>query len=108
MRKLAVLALALSACAADPGAQRRAFLASLIGQPEAAAVRALGVPSQTYQAGGSRFLSYTERGSRVIPGGPAGGYGTVSPEVVEIGCETTLEVAGGIVQSWSLRGTACG
>ncbi len=108
MRKVVLIAVALAACAADPGAQRRAFLASLVGQPEVAVVRALGVPSETYQVGGSRFLSYTEHGSRVIPGGPAGGYGTASPQVVAIGCDTTLEVAGGIVRSWSLRGTACG
>jgi hypothetical protein len=122
MRKIVLiaLALALSACAVNPGVQRRAFLASLIGQPEAAAVHALGVPARTYQTGGIKFLAYDERRAAVIPGGPFfGGYGyfgaglgsyynAFPPEVIERNCETTLEVAGGIVQSWSLRGTLCG
>jgi len=114
MRTIALiaLALALSACAADPGVQRRAFLASLIGQPEAEAVHALGIPTRTYQTGGVKFLAYDERQAAVIPGGNLsgrGGYRDVfSPEIVERGCEATLEVAGGIVRSWSLRGTVCG
>ena len=114
MRKLALigLALALSACTVDPGVQRRAFLASLIGQPEAAAIHALGVPARTYQANGIKFLAYDERRAAVISGrtliGPAGYYDAFSPEAVERGCETTLEVAGGIVRAWNLRGTICG
>lgn len=114
MRKitLVALALALSACGVNPGVQRRAFLASLIGQPEATAVHALGVPARTYQTGGVKFLAYEERRAAVIPGrtflGPYGYYDAFSPEIIERGCETTLEVAGGIVRSWNLRGMLCG
>lgn len=118
MRKIVLLALALAACV-NYGAQRRAFLTSLIGQPEAAAVQALGVPTRTYETGGVKFLAYDERRLDVIPGGPFfGGYGVwgagfggfydFPTEVIERGCETTLEVANGRVRSWTLRGSLCG
>lgn len=118
MRTLALLALivALSACT-DYAAQRRAFLASLVGQPEATAVRALGVPTRTYQAGGTRFLAYDQQRTDVIPSGPffggwgyfgGGYYSPFPPEIVLQSCETTLEVSGGVVRAWNLRGTLCG
>ncbi len=118
MRKIVLLAFALTlASCVDPGAQRRAFLASLIGQPEAVAVQTLGVPTRTYQAGGTKFLAYDQRRVDVLPGGPfyggygygwGGYYGGFPPAVIERGCEMTLEVVGGTVRSWSLRGTVCG
>jgi len=98
MRRLAVLALVLAvpACGPNRGAERRAFLASLVGRPEASAVQALGVPDRTYETGGVRFLAYDERRFEAIPGGTFLG-----------GCEMTLAVAGGRVQSWTMRGTLC-
>lgn len=88
-----LLALALPACA-DQGAERRAVLASLIGQSEAGVVQRLGLPSRTYEAGGAKVLAYDE-GRIATPGGPLPG------------CEMTLAVAGGRVQSWTLRGSYC-
>ena len=98
MRRLAVLALilALPACGPDRGAERRAFLASLVGRPEASAVQALGIPDRTYETGGVRFLAYDERRLAAVPGGTLVGD-----------CEMTLVVAGGRVQSWTMRGNLC-
>ncbi len=98
MRRLAVLALilALPACGPDLGTARRAFVASLVGRPEASAVQALGIPDRTYEAGGVEFLAYDERRLAAIPGGTFVG-----------GCETTLAVTDGRVQSWTMRGNLC-
>jgi hypothetical protein len=118
---LPAAALALSACSAGYGTQRRALLTSLVGQPEAAAVQALGVPMRTYETGGIKFLAYDQRRIDAYGAGPFfGGFGAVGgyggfggfydeypPYVIERGCETTLEVSGGRVRAWSQRGTFC-
>ncbi len=115
----AVLALCLLAAACTTGPDRRVVLATLVGQPEADVVRVFGVPSRTFETGGRRFLAYDERRTDVIPGGPFiggfgyfgygyGGFGGLPAQVIERGCETTVEVVGGRVASWALRGNACG
>lgn len=113
------LALTLSACA-TPGLQRRAFLSSMIGQPETVAVQAMGVPNRTYETGGVKFLAYDQRQVEAIPTAPYyGGFGWWGPGwggfyqpspplLVERQCETTLQIVNHRVQSWSLRGTLCG
>lgn len=119
-RVLPLLLAALTGCA--PAFDRPAFLATLVGQPEAEVVRRLGVPSRTYEADGRKFLAYSERRSELIGGGPFfGGFGFGSgfggsgfgysaafpAEIIERDCETTIEVGGGRVVAWSLRGNAC-
>ena len=111
-----LLCLAMAACATGP--DRRTVLAGLVGQPETEAVRQLGVPSRAYEAGGRKFLAYDERRTDLIPVSPfIGGFGYfgygyggigLPAQAIERGCETTLEVSGGRVVSWSLRGNACG
>ena len=98
MRRLALLALvmALPACGPDRGVQQRAFLASLVGRPEASAVQALGIPDRTYEAGGVRFLAYDDRRFEASPSGTS----------ID-GCEMTLALARGVVQSWTMHGTLC-
>lgn len=111
-----LLAAVLAGCA--PPFDRPAFLATLVGQPEAELVRRLGVPSRTYETGGRKFLAYSEQRSNLIGGGPffggfgyfgsgVGYYGAFPPEIVERNCETTFEVGDGRVLAWSLRGNAC-
>jgi hypothetical protein len=113
-RILAVLLL-LSACAGGLAA-RRAALAPLVGQSEADLVRALGVPTRSFDSGGHRFLEYEARDVSIIPGLPGHGfgpwgswgyYGAMPPQVVERVCDTTFEVANGRVASFTLRGNAC-
>ena len=114
---LALAVMSLAACA--PGFDRRAYLATLVGQPETELVRQLGVPSRTYDAGGRRFIAYSERRADIYGGGPFFGgfgyfgagyglYGAFPAQVIERGCETTFEVGDGRVLSWALRGNACG
>jgi hypothetical protein len=111
----------LAGCAYDPAA-RAARLQPFIGQPVAVLVASLGVPSRTYEVDGIQFLAYTERRVDYLPGvpgyapgfgwpyGPYGGYvyGGLPPQVVEYICETTFQVVQGRVQSFTLRGNACG
>ncbi len=91
MRRLVVIAilLALPACGVDRGAARRAFVSSLVGRPEASAVQALGIPDRTYEAGGVKFLAYNDRRLVAVPG----------RATIIGGCETTLALADGRVQS---------
>jgi hypothetical protein len=119
MKHPAVLLLmaALGACAVGP--DRRALLTPLIGATEADLVQRMGVPNRTIETGGIKFLAYTERHVDVIPGmapfpawspwyyGYYGGYGGFPPEVIERNCETTFELVGGRVRSFSLRGNDC-
>lgn len=117
-----LLVLALAACG-NYGAERRAYLSSLIGAPEPELVRQLGVPSRSYETEGRKFVAYDERRVDLIPAGPFfggfgygyggfgggyGGFGGFPPQIVERGCETTFEIGAGRVQSWALRGNACG
>ena len=97
MRNIAALALAatLLACA-DPGAARRAFLASLVGQREASVIQELGMPAQIYETDSAKFLAYDTGRLATVPGGSA-----------YRGCRMTLTVANGRVWSLALNGTFC-
>jgi hypothetical protein len=127
MRKAAILAsvLAVSACA-YPNPQHVADLNALIGKSETDLIRAQGVPSRTYDAGGHKFLAYTRSRIESVPGSPGfGGYGYgpywgggwgggwggwgggFPPEVIQRDCETTFEIANGTVLHWGFRGNAC-
>ena len=124
--RTAALAVALLTAACAQGMDRRAYLNTLIGTPEAEAVRQLGVPSRTYETGGHKFLAYTEQradyiGSPIMFGagfgagfyGPRFGYAgfgptVFGPTVIERVCETTLDITEGRVATWQLRGNACG
>ena len=117
-RTALLLPLLLAACATGP--DRATVLNGLVGQDETSLVRQLGVPTRTADTPGHRFLAYTERRADYIPGGPFfggfgyGGYGGFGyggaffpPEVIDRQCETTFDLVGGRVQSWSLRGNSC-
>ncbi len=123
MRRFLTLLAVLGITACSYGVDRRAYLATLVGQPETELIRQLGVPSRTYEAGGRKFVAYTERRTTVYQGGPffggfGGGfgylgagygyYGAFPSQVLERGCETTFELGEGRVLTWSLRGNSCG
>ena len=123
---LVAAGLLLGAC--TTGADRAAYLNTLVGQPEGELVRQLGVPNRVYEADGHKFLAYVERqpsfvtgGSLFLGGGYGYGYGRgygygsgfgydpfFPAEVIPRQCETTFDVGGGRVLSWALRGNACG
>lgn len=111
-----LLCLAVAGCVTGP--DRRLLLTSLVGQPEAEIVRQFGVPTRTYEAGGRKFIAYDERHTDLIPPAPFiggfgyfgygyGTFGSFPARLIESGCETTFEVAGGRVVSWALRGNTC-
>ena len=133
---LFLLPVLLAGCAVDGIRERQAQLAPLIGQSETTLIQRLGVPSRTYETGGSKFLAYTQNSIEYDPGsgpffdgfggygfggfgggfyGPGvygpfgyGGYGGFPPEIYQDHCETTFQVTGGMVRSFSVRGNACG
>lgn len=108
----------LSACVSTP--DRRIELDALVGRSEANAVRVLGVPDRSFEAGGRRFLAFVDRRSEAYGGGVGifgtygysyGGPGVLAydpgPAIYQRLCETTLEIAEGSVASYTLRGNAC-
>ncbi len=114
-----VVLLSASACA-NRLAARQAALAPLIGRGETDLVRALGVPSRTFESGGHRFLAFVDTRTAVIPGtygpppwgfwgpGSAWALGATPPQVIETVCETTFEIADATVVGFSLHGEGCG
>ena len=106
---LLLLVAAVAGCATGP--TRPEVLAALVGRPEADALRTLGAPNRILEANGSRFLAYDERRLDYAPAPGFGpyGYGYFFPATVayQRACETTVEVLGGTVRSWNLRGNGC-
>ena len=110
MRFAPLLILALLA-GCDTGPSRSQVLTSLVGHPEADALRVLGAPNRILEANGSRFLAYDERSLDYVPapGFAPFGYGYFyGPSLAyPRTCETTVEVQAGRVRSWNLRGNGC-
>lgn len=126
MRIVAVLLFVLlNGCAlVDPGPTYAEQLNQFVGRPEVEVVTAFGAPSQTYESGGKKFLTWSTVRSRMVPGpyypgfygggaaygrrgvgmGYAGGWGP--DQVVVDSCNTTAVVQNGRVQGFSLNG-AC-
>ena len=116
MRRSVLIAAAsmLFGCA-DPRAARQAELATWVGRPEVALVQAMGAPSRTYETAGMKFLTYEDPRFEVVPGAPiylepgpfwyGGGF---PPTAINLACDTTFTVSGGVVRAYSLRGNACG
>ncbi len=128
MRKFSLLCgvLALAGCA-YPNPAHVASLNALVGKTETDLIRAQGVPNRTYSAGGHKFLAFSRNRIETIPGSPGfgpgfggwgygygwggpywgGGFGGFGPDIVQRDCETTFELDGGVVKTWSLRGNDC-
>jgi hypothetical protein len=106
----ALLALPLGGCV-DELAKRQAFLATLIGKSEPDLVRAMGVPSASFETGGHRFLAYQEVWTDYYPAtpGPWGWYwgGGFPAEAFQRSCTTTIELNDGRVSGYTLRGNSC-
>ena len=88
-------------------------------------MRVLGVPTNTYEAQGHKFLGYMDHRIDYVPGsygfggfGPYGGgfgggfgfggFGGFPPEVFDRNCATTVDIQGGRMVTYSLRGNSCG
>ncbi len=110
-----LLLLGLLAGCTNQLAARQAYLNQFIGHNESDLVQGMGVPTRSFETGGVTYLAYNESRVDVIPGtagwGPPfwGWYGGgFPPQVVTLSCETTFAVSDGVVQSYTLRGNACG
>jgi hypothetical protein len=95
-------------------AEREAYSAQFVGQPEADLVRQLGVPTRTIESGDARFLAYVETRRdyiRPIPGFALRHYlegaDYLPTQVIERTCETTYEIAAGKVAVVRIRGNGC-
>jgi hypothetical protein len=97
-------------------AERQAWLSQFVGQNEKAVVEAMGVPTRTYETGGSKFVAYIERRVEIVPGvgcapfwgWPYGCSGGLPPQAIERRCETTFEIGpDGRVRTFTLRGNSC-
>ena len=111
MRWLPVLLL-VAACASGPTLDER--LRPLVGQEEAALVRALGIPAATHETGGERFLQYEDRSTAIYPGDPYSGRpyrrfapGAPPPLVLLRSCTVTFALRGGTVTGFTYRGNDC-
>ena len=120
MRRLACLAVLvlLGACTNHALEQRRAYLASFVGQSEADLVRQLGVPTRTFSLKDETFLAYDDRHLELLPGfyaGPPGwgpwspgwNWGWAPPIVIARGCESTFDIRDGKVVGLAMRGPDC-
>ncbi len=118
MYRLVVILLAglLTGCV-DQLAARQARFAQFVGHSEADLVRQMGVPNRTYETEGVKFLAFVEGRVELLQPLPAYPYGPPywawygggwPPQVVNLTCETTFAVAQGVVQSFTMRGNACG
>ncbi|HVY17641.1 MAG TPA: hypothetical protein VHB27_20650 [Rhodopila sp.] len=111
---LSIAGLALGACT-DELARRQAELNRWVGRPETELVQAMGAPNRSYETGGLKILTYEDHRVDIIPGtsyypgfGPFWPDAGLPPQAINLTCDTSFAVSGGIVRSFSLRGNACG
>ena len=116
MQNIGIVILAAATLAGcQTGPSRQEVLSSLVGRPESEALRLLGAPNHLIEANGQRFLAYEDSGVSYVPASPFGAFGGFGfgyyyyPATLPLvrTCVTTLEVSGGRVASWNLRGNAC-
>lgn len=115
---LLLAAVLLSGCATT--AKYEKALNSWLGSSELELVRQWGPPQQAYEAGGSKFLVYSNSGTVYIPGQAPSyqtnyygntayttPYGGVPAQNIAVSCETTFEVVDDVITNWTWRGNNC-
>ncbi len=76
---------------------------ALIGHDAAAVVQRLGRPSRAIDVGDHLFLAYDNRQGLFAPGFVNG----LSSTTFFFHCDTTVEFARGVMQSFSISGNGC-
>ena len=108
----------LAGCATS--AKYEAVLDSWVGSSELEIVRSWGAPVQAYNAGESKFLVYSSSRNVIVPGTAptyttnvigntayTNSIGGTPAQNLAFSCETTFELQGGAIVSWSYRGNDC-
>jgi hypothetical protein len=111
-------AILLVGCATE--GKLRYKMQSWVGAPEAKLVESWGPPTNVYDQGGVRYLSYTRTGSVVIPGtdpsysisGASGVYTATpyggTPDVaMSVWCTASFQVKDGKIVSFRYEGNSC-
>lgn len=113
-----VLTLMLASCATT--AKYEKILNSWVGDDELNLVRSWGPPQQAYEAGGHKFIVYSNDRNVFVPGQAptyqtnvigntayTNSYGGSPAMNVNLSCTTTFETADGKILNWSYRGNDC-
>ena len=108
----------LIGCATTAGYKK--ILDTWIGASESNLIGAWGVPTNSYQSGSVKYLSYSTGRTVNIPGTQPTyttictyGFCTSSPSggssgyTLNFNCETTFQISGGRIISYSFRGNDC-
>jgi len=112
------LLLLVNGCATTENYEK--VLQTWIGENEINLIRSWGAPVQSYEAGGVKFLVYSDSRNVTLPG-VAPTYrtdcyrdtcytnqsGGTSDTSINMNCMTTFEVKGSKISSWSYRGNDC-
>ncbi len=113
-----VIVLATVGCATTANYDK--ILDSYVGMEEINLVRNWGVPAQSYEVGGRKFLTYTSYRNVRVPGvaptyqtsvvgntAYTNAVGGSSAMNIDKSCATTFEIDGSRVVSWSHKGNDC-
>jgi len=113
-----LLAVIIAGCATT--SNYNIVLDAFVGATEVELVQSWGVPTQTYESNGHRFLLYSDQRSLYIPGTSptyttqfigntayTNVVGGTPASYVTLTCATTFEIVSGRVVSWSWEGNDC-
>ena len=115
-----LIMLFLSGCFATTK-KYEAVLRSWVSSSEDELISSWGVPDSFYEAGGKRYLTYSNSRSGYVPGTPptmyttsvygntgyTTAYGGTSGFSYNNHCKTTFTVVDGKITSWTWKGNSC-
>jgi hypothetical protein len=115
---LAIVGLLCVSCVSTKEYEKK--LTSWVGQSERSLIDSWGPPHRAYETGGTKYLTWSSSGSMTLPGQQPTYYTNVigntaytnavggsAPTTINLNCETTFTIAGGIIQSWRWQGNNC-
>lgn len=92
---------AMAGCASKPRMSIRQVLDTYVGRPESELLSRWGAPSQTYESGKQKYLTYLQNGGAVAM--PIMGYTAAVPR----SCKVTFTVESETVKEYSYVGNMC-
>ena len=95
-------------------------LSTWMGATEEQLVMSWGPPTSVYEAGDLKYLSWSSAGSMTLPGSSptyhtnvignkayTTAIGGSAPTTINLNCQTTMVIKGGLVSSWQWKGNNC-